>query len=129
MTQPEGADTKAYARFVAVGAGAWGLILGAAAGSFAVLAQSLWPLGLLVVYLAFRLVIAIRAQPHLIRLRRWWSMPLLALAAGVVATAAPRAAAPFVLGAAVAGWIAWIVTYAILDTRFDPRGEHGGGWL
>lgn len=129
MTKPQGSNANTYARFVAISSGGSGLVLGAAAGSVAVLAQSLWPLLLLVGYLVFRLAVAARTLPHLVRLRRWWSMPLVALAAAMVASFAPSAAAPFVLGAAVAGFIAWTIVYAILDVRFDPRGEHGAGWL
>jgi hypothetical protein len=126
--QPDDSRTT-YRRFVTISAGTSGLVLGAAAGSFAVLAQSPWPLGFLVALLAFRAVAARRVYPHLARLRRWWAMPMVALASGVLFALTPHDVAPFVLGAAVAGLILWIVAYGVLETRFDPRGEHGGGWL
>jgi hypothetical protein len=55
------------------------------------------------------------------RLGRWWSMPLLALASATLASFVPLPAAPLVLGASVASFIAWIIAYAIFDVRFDPR--------
>lgn len=129
MTRHEGANSNTYARFVAISSGASGLVFGAAAGSVAVLAKSPWPLVLLVGYLAFRIVAVIRTAPHLVRLGRWWSMPLAALTSAILASFTPLPAAPYVLGASVAGFVAWIIAYGILDTRFDPRGEHGAGWL
>lgn len=129
MTSPQATVGSTYGRFVAVSSGASGLVLGAAAGSFGVLVESPWPLVFLVAYLAFRLVVVARSLPHLMRLRRWWSMPLAALASATLASFVPPPIAPFVLGASVAGFIAWIVAYAIFDVRFDPRGEHGAGWL
>jgi len=122
-------ETAAYVRFVAISAGVSGLVVGAAAGSFSVLADSLWPIGFLIALFSFRAVVTARMHPQLARLRRWWAMPLLALASGSLFALTPREAAPIVLGAAIAGFILWIVGYAILDTRFDPRGEHGAGWL
>ena len=129
MTSPGSVDGKAYSRFVAISAAVSGLIVGAAAGSFAVLARSEWPLALLVGYVAFRYLIARQVNPQLVRLRRWWSMPLVALAAGLAFSFAPLSVAPYGLGVAVAGFILGTVAYAILEVHFDPRGEHGGGWL
>ena len=129
MTSPRPVGGNAYGRFVAISAAASGLIVGAAAGSFAALARSSVPLGLLVGYVAVRLLIARQVNPQLVRLRRWWSMPLVALATGLAFSLAPPSLAPYALGAAIASFVFWIVAHAILEVHFDPRGEHGGGWL
>lgn len=122
-------DDRAYVRFVSISAGASGALIGIAAGSASVLLHSGWPLAFLLVYLALRLVAGARSLPHLIRLRRWWSMPATALVAAVIASFVSSPIAPFLLAASGVGFIAWTIAYALLDVRIDPRGDHGGGWL
>ena len=129
MTSPQATNDTTYVRFVATSSAASGVVFGAAAGSLAVLVQSSLPLVFLGAYLAVRLFAVARSLPRLVRLWRWWSMPLAAVVSATLASFVSQAAAPVVLGASVAGFIVWIVAYAIFDVRFDPRGEHGAGWL
>lgn len=122
-------NDRAYVRFVAISAGASGALIGTAAGSASVLMHSTWPLALLVVYLTLRLVAGARSLPHLVRLRRWWSMPAAALVAAALASLVSSVMALFLLAASGVGFIAWTIAYALLDVRVDPRGDHGAGWL
>jgi len=123
-----GAEDGSYARLQAVSTAAAGIILGIAAGAFSVLIHGLWPLGLLIAFFVWRIAMTKRADRELLRLRRWWAMPVFAIATSLVATWLPTDWAPVALVASIFGWVLWFVVYAIHEVRIDPSGQHGSGW-
>jgi hypothetical protein len=112
----------------AISSAAAGMILGAAAGSFSVLIHGLWPLGLLIAFFAWQVAMTYRVDRGLLRLRRWWAMPVLAIASGFAATWVPMDWALGVLVASIFGGVLWFVVYAIFELQVDPGGQHGSGW-
>lgn len=123
-----GAEEASYSRLQAISSAAAGVIVGFAAGAFSVLIHGLWPLGLLIAFLVWRVPMTYRVDRRLLRLRRWWAMPVFAIASGVAATWVPEAWALGVLVASIFGWVLWFVVYAIFELLVDPGGRHESGW-
>lgn len=128
MNEQGRAEDASWVRLQAISSAAAGVILGLAAGAFSVLIHGLWPLGLLIAFFGWRVVIAYRIDRGLLRLRRWWAMLLFAVTTGMAATWVPFDLALGLLVASIFGWVLWFVAYAIFELRVDPRGEHGSGW-
>jgi hypothetical protein len=116
--------TKAYQRLLVGSAVAMGVVAGIGIAAFIALTGDWWWILALAIPIGIRVVGTATERmtvPHVA-----WVWPIVAFAIAVpVAAVLPSSVAPFMLGLAVALWIAFIVGAGILDVVVDPDGRQG----